>query len=64
MATVIIPVACDEHAVSALVNEFGVVDALYCADCDQEFPAENNPADRDPYYMDDMYAYAHQEYPW
>lgn len=48
MATVILPVSCDDHEVHAILEHsswLGVVDvhtvvALFCSDCQVEYPAE------------------------
>lgn len=47
MATVVIPVTCDYHEVHAILEhrKEGVLDihevvALYCSDCQVEYPAE------------------------
>jgi hypothetical protein len=43
MATVIVPVACDDHAVFSLRDErTDLFMGLYCEDCDTTYPPEEN----------------------
>ena len=39
MATVVVPVACDDHAVLSLWED-SVWHGLYCEDCDATYPPE------------------------
>jgi hypothetical protein len=48
MSTVVIPVACDEHEVHAIIEPrmegrltINEVVALFCSDCRVEYPAED-----------------------
>ena len=42
MATVVVPVACDDHAVFSLWSEgdYGFFMGLYCENCDTTYPPE------------------------